>query len=90
MRHATLADGQYQCCCELSSGNGPFGGAKRTSPVIGACLKHYGCACVYWLAGWGVDLRAHELWDIILVVVIVVLVMALFLGDDGGVGRWRA
>ena len=35
------------------------------------------------------DLRAHALWYFVLVVVLVVIVMALFRGVDGGEGRWR-
>jgi len=64
---------------------------KRTSPVIGACLKHYGYIYIYvlFVGKLGVDLRAHELWYLILVVVLVVVVMALFRGG-GGDGRWRA
>ena len=37
-----------------------------------------------------VDLRAHALWYLLLVVVPVVMVMARFHGGDGGDGRWRA
>ena len=37
-----------------------------------------------------VDLRAHALWHLVLVVVFVVLVMELCRGGDGGERRWRA
>ena len=37
-----------------------------------------------------VDLRAHALWYLVLVVVLVVLVMELCRGGDGGERRWRA
>ena len=36
------------------------------------------------------DLRAHALWYLVLVVVLVVMVMALFRGCDNGEGRWPA
>ena len=36
------------------------------------------------------DLHAHSLWYLVLVMVLVVMVIALFRGGDGGDGRWRA
>ena len=36
------------------------------------------------------DLRAHALWYLLLVVVFVVMVMELCRGGDGGERRWRA
>ena len=38
----------------------------------------------------GVDLRAHASWYLVLVVVLVVMVMELCRGGDGGERRWRA
>ena len=89
MRHATSADGQYNMRCEVSSGNGPFRQHKKVS-CARSMSETYCCISVCGLVSCGVDLRAHALWYLVLVVVFVVMVMALLRGGDGGDGRWRA
>ena len=60
----------------------------KWQPACVECMRL--CTCHVGSVHERVDLRAHALWHLVLVVVFVVLVMELCRGGDGGERTWRA